>query len=50
MVLPYRGVFKNAYGVANNKDPDQTGQSDLGLLCLIRSVSTKTLDDYGKCQ
>ena len=33
------------------KDPDQTDQSDLGLLILIRSINyTKTLDDYGKFQ
>ena len=33
------------------KDPDQTDQSEFGLLCLIRSINhTKTLDYYGKCQ
>ena len=38
---------KDADRLAYSKDPDQ---SDLGLLFLIRSVNTKTLDDYGKCQ
>ena len=36
--------------LAYSEDPDNTGQSNLGLLCLISSVNTETLDDYVKCQ
>ena len=44
-------MFKDANRSAYRKDSDQTDQSDLGLLFLIRSINdTKTLDDYGKCQ
>ena len=41
---------KDADGLAYSEDPDQTAQSKLGLLCLIRFANTKTLDDYGKFQ
>ena len=47
MVVSNRNMFKNADRLAYNKEPDHTAQSDLGLLCLIRSVNTKTLGDYG---
>ena len=34
---------KNANGIANSEDPDQTApQSDLGLHCLPRPVCPKT--------
>ena len=33
---------EDAGGLANSKDPDQTAQTDLSLLCLIRSVNTKS--------
>ena len=37
-------MFKDANRSTCRKDPDQTDQSDLGLLCLIRSINyTKTL-------
>ena len=41
MILPYRSVFKSADRLMYNKEPGQTVK---GLLCLIRSVNTKTLD------
>ena len=38
---------KDAYGLANSVDPDQTAQSDLGLHCLPIPICLKTLDHYG---
>ena len=41
---------KDANGIANSEDPDQTApkeQSDLGLHCLPRPICPKTLDHYG---
>ena len=41
---------KDAEGIANSVDPDQTAPlgADLGLHCLPRPVCPKTLDHYGK--
>ena len=36
--------------LAYSKGPDQTDQSDLGLLFMKRAANTNTLDNYGKCQ
>ena len=33
---------KDANGIANSEDPDQTAQSDLGLHCLPRPICPKT--------
>ena len=41
---------KDADRLAYCKDPNQTDQSVLGLLFLIRAANINTLDDYGKCQ
>ena len=41
---------KDADRLAYSKDPDQTDQSVLGLLYLIRAANTNTSEDYGKCQ
>ena len=41
MILPYNMRSKDADGLAHSKDPDQTGQSDLGLLCLRRLAVQK---------
>ena len=41
---------KDANGLANSEDPDQTAppeQSNLGLHCLPRPICPKTLDHYG---
>ena len=55
---PNLGVFhpKDADGIANSEDPDQTAprirllleQSDLGLHCLPRPICPKTLDHYDR--
>ena len=37
---------KDADGMANSVDPDQTAQSDLGLHCLPRPVCPKTKDHF----
>ena len=39
---------KDADRLTYSKDPNQTDQSNPGLLCLIRSINTKTLDDYAQ--
>ena len=41
---------KDVDSLTYSKDPDQTDQSVLGLLFLIRAANTNTLYDYGKCQ
>ena len=42
---------KDADGMANSVDPDQTAsskkQSDLGLHCLLRPICPNTLNLYG---
>ena len=41
---------KDAYGMANSVDPDQTllqKQSDLGLHCLLRPICPNTQNLYG---
>ena len=43
-------MAKRCRYVGISKDHDHTDQSDLGRLCSLRSVNTKALDDYGKCQ
>ena len=45
-------IKKDANGIANSEDPDQTAleeQSDLGLHYLPRHICQKTLDHYGTC-
>ena len=41
---------KDADRLSYRKDPDQTDQSVLGLLFLIRAANTNPSDGYGKCQ
>ena len=40
---------KDADRIANSVDPDQTEQSELGLLCLPRRTYPKTLDTWKIC-
>ena len=49
MAKPEGILSKNANGIADSEDPDQTAQeqSDLGLHCLPRPICQKTLDHYG---